>query len=103
MTHNQKKYVKTGAFIVEDIDLEQLESAARHSTLLQLADQTDAKVFALQDYNRLIDRLEKNDDLVALRTESHQFDPLLDFLLLLLLLSALLVAEWFLRRYHGSY
>jgi hypothetical protein len=102
-THNQKKYVKTGAFIVEDIDLEQLESAARHSTLLQLADQTDAKVFALQDYNRLIDRLEKNDDLVALRTESHQFDPLLDFLLLLLLLSALLVAEWFLRRYHGSY
>ncbi|NDE04584.1 MAG: hypothetical protein EB003_08055 [Flavobacteriia bacterium] len=102
-THNQKKYVKTGAFIVEDIDLEQLESAARHSTLLQLADQTDAKVFALQDYNRLIDRLEKNDDLVALRTESHQFDPLLDFLLLLLLLSALLVAEWFLRRYNGSY
>ena len=101
--HNQKKYSKTGAFIVEDIDLEQLESAARHSTLLQLADQTDAKVFALQDYNRLIDRLEKNDDLVALRTESHQFDPLLDFLLLLLLLSALLVAEWFLRRYNGSY
>jgi hypothetical protein len=40
---------------------------------------------------------------VALRTESHQFDPLLDFLLLLLLLSALLVAEWFLRRYNGSY
>jgi hypothetical protein len=101
--HNQKKYVKTGAFIVEDIDLEQLESAARHSTLYQLADQTAGKVYAIKDYKQLLSRLEKNEDLVALRTETHQFDPLLDFLLLFLLLSALLFAEWFLRRYHGSY
>ncbi|MEY4287704.1 MAG: hypothetical protein RL511_1793 [Bacteroidota bacterium] len=101
--HNQKKYVKTGAFIVEDIDLEQLESAARHSTLYQLANQTDAKVYPIKAYQQLLSRLEKNDDLVALRTETHQFDPLLDFILLFVLLSALLFAEWFLRRYHGSY
>ncbi len=101
--HNQKKYLKTGAFIVEDIDLEQLESAARHSTLYQLAAQTDAKVFDIKDYQKLISQLEKSEDLVALRTETHQFDPLLDYLLLFLLLSVLLIAEWFLRRYHGSY
>ena len=101
--HNQKKYTKTGAFIVEDIDLEQLESAARHSTLYQLAAQTDAKVYNIQDYNKLISRLEKSEDLVALRTETHQFDPLLDYIVLLLLLASLLLSEWFLRRYHGSY
>ena len=101
--HNQKKYTKTGAFIVEDIDLEQLESAARHSTLYQLAAQTDAKVYNIQDYNKLISRLEKSEDLVALRTETHQFDPLLDYIVLFLLLASLLLSEWFLRRYHGSY
>jgi hypothetical protein len=101
--HNQKKYVKSGAFIVEDIDLEQLESAARHTTLYQLAAQTDAKVFDIEAYKKLIAQLEKSDNLVALRTETHQFDPLLDYILLFLVLSALLIAEWFLRRYHGSY
>jgi hypothetical protein len=102
-THDQKKYTKTGAFIIEDIDLEQLESAARHSTLYQLANQTDAKVVALKDYKQLIAMLDKKEDLVALRSETHQFDPLLDYLLLFLILSGLLVAEWFLRRYHGAY
>lgn len=102
-SHNQKKYTKSGAFIVEDIDLEHLESAARHTTLYQLANQTDAKVFNLKAYQQLIRELAKQDDLVALRSENHQFDPLLDFLLLFLLLGALLTAEWFLRRYHGSY
>ena len=101
--HNQKKYVKTGAFIVEDINLEQLESSARHTTLYQLANQTDAKVLAIKDYNKLISLLDKKEDLVALRTETHQFDQLLDYLLLFFVLIGLLVAEWFLRRYHGSY
>jgi hypothetical protein len=101
--HNQKKYSKTGAFIVEDIDLEQLESAARHNTLYQLAAQTDAKVYPIQDYNKLITQLEKSEELVALRTETHQFDPLLDYMLLFLLLATLLLSEWFLRRFHGSY
>lgn len=101
--HNQKKYVKSGAFIVEDIDLEQLESAARHTTLYQLAAQTDAKVFDIKSYKKLISELEKSEDLVALRTETHQFDPLLDYIVLFLVLSALLITEWFLRRYHGSY
>ncbi len=98
-----KKYTKTGAFIVEDIDLEQLESAARHSTLYQLANQTDAKVVALKDYKQLIALLDKQEDLVALRSENHQIDPLLDYLLLFFVLIGLLVAEWFLRRYHGAY
>ncbi len=102
-THNQKKYTKTGAFIVEDIQLEQLEAAARHSTLFQLAAQTDAKVFDIEAYKKLIAQLEKSEEMVALRTETHQFDPLLDYLLLFFLLTALLLAEWFLRRYHGSY
>jgi hypothetical protein len=102
-THDQKKYVKTGAFVVEDIDLEQLESAARHTTLYQLANQTDAKVFGLKDFQQLINVLEKKEELVALRTENHEFNPLLDYLILFFFLLSILVAEWFLRRYHGSY
>ncbi|MFM7006529.1 MAG: hypothetical protein ACKOWX_04690 [Flavobacteriales bacterium] len=102
-THNQKKYTKSGAFIVEDIDLEQLESAARHTTLYQLANQTDAKVFNLKDFQQLIHALEKKEELVSLRTENHEFNPFLDYLILFFFSIGILVAEWFLRRYHGSY
>lgn len=101
--HNQKKYLKTGAFIVEDIDLEQIESSARHNTLYQLATQTEAKVFNVKDYQQLIKELQKSDDLVAQRIETHHFNPLLDYLLLFLLLLTTLFGEWFLRRYHGTY
>lgn len=102
-THNQKKYTKTGAFIIEDINLEQLESAARHATLYQLANQTDAKVLELKAYDKLISILDKKEDLLALRTETQQFDPLLDYLFLFFILFGFLVTEWFLRRYHGTY
>ena len=102
-SHNQKKYVKSGAFVVEDIQLEQLESAARHTTLYQLATQSNGKVYPLRAYDKLLQRIQQQKELVALRTETHQFDPLLDLLSLLLILVGLLVTEWFLRRYHGSY
>lgn len=102
-THNQKKYQKSGAFVVEDIQLEQLESAARHTTLYQLAEQSNGKVFPLRAYKKLIQSIQQQKELVALRSETHHFDPLLDLLSLLLILVGMLVTEWFLRRYHGSY
>lgn len=100
---NNKKFVKSGAFVVEDIELESLESAARHSTLYQLAAQNQGKVFPLKAYQRLINTLAKKNDLVDLRTESHHFDPLIDYQWLLLMILCLLSLEWFLRRYFGAY
>ncbi|MFM6964433.1 MAG: hypothetical protein ACKOWM_02580, partial [Sphingomonadales bacterium] len=76
---------------------------ARHTTLNQLAEQSNGKVYPLGAYDKLLQRIQQQKELVALRTETHQFDPLLDLLSLLLILVGLLVTEWFLRRYHGSY
>ncbi len=88
---------------MEDIELESLESAARHSTLYQLAAQNQGKVFPLKAYQKLINTLAKKNDLVDLRTESHHFDPLIDYQWLLLMILSLLFLEWFLRRYFGAY
>ena len=96
-------YVKTGKLIVEAIQLEQQESAARHATLKQLASQSGGAVFALRDYQSLLKQLQTNEDLVAVRSEIHQFDELNDLIWICLVLISLLAIEWFLRRYHGTY
>jgi hypothetical protein len=100
---NGKTYVKTGKLIVEAIQLEQQESAARHATLKQLASQSGGAVFALRDYQSLLKQLQTNEDLVAVRSEIHQFDELNDLVGICLVLLSLLATEWFLRRYHGTY
>jgi hypothetical protein len=102
-TVNGKTYVKTGKLIIEAIQLEQQESAARHATLKQLASQSGGAVFALQDYQSLLKQLQTNEDLVAVRSEIHQFDELNDLIWICLVLISLLAIEWFLRRYHGTY
>ncbi|MFM6945591.1 MAG: hypothetical protein ACKOWW_00465 [Flavobacteriales bacterium] len=98
-----KIYTKTGKLIVESIQLEQQESAARHATLQQLANQSGAKVFPLKSYQKLIQELENTEDIVAVRTETHQFKDLNDYLLILFVLFGLLTTEWFLRRFNGAY
>ncbi|MFM8595796.1 MAG: hypothetical protein ACKOBN_01725, partial [Flavobacteriales bacterium] len=89
--------------IVESIQLEQQESAARHATLKQLANQSGAKVFPLKSYQKLIQELENTGEIVAVRTETHQFKDLNDYILILFVLFGLLTTEWFLRRFNGAY
>ena len=100
---NGKIYNKTGKLIVESVQLEQQESAARHATLQQLANQSGGKVYALKAYQKLIKDLEANEDIVAVRSETHQFNELNDYIFILILLFGLLTTEWFLRRFYGAY
>ena len=100
---NGKIYNKTGKLIVESVQLEQQESAARHATLKQLANQSGGKVYALKAYQKLIKDLEANEDIVAVRSETHQFNELNDYIFILILLFGLLTTEWFSRRFYGAY
>jgi hypothetical protein len=100
---NGKIFVKSGKLIIEFIQLEQQESAARHATLEQLASQSGGKIYALKDYEKMIKALEANENLIAVRSETHQFKDLNDYLWVFLMLVGLLSMEWFLRRFNGAY
>lgn len=100
---NGKLFTKTGKMIVEAIDLERLETAARHSTLKQLSKQSSGAFQTLTNYRKLIDQIDANDALVAIRTERHQFDELNDLIGIFFVLLVLVSTEWFLRRFNGAY
>jgi hypothetical protein len=102
-TFNGKKYVKTGEFIVEEIQLEKLESFANHGTLKQLSKQSNGSFHAFSSYRSMLDELAKRNDIATVTYEDHTFDDLLDYLIAFALLFLMLAGEWFLRRYFGSY
>ncbi|MFN5911965.1 MAG: hypothetical protein ACK45H_11560 [Bacteroidota bacterium] len=102
-THDGKKHVRSGVFIVEDIDPESLANHADISVLNQLASATGGKVFPLQEYERLLDELSARGDITTMSYRESSFDGLIDFKFLFFLLLLLLAAEWFLRRWLGAY
>lgn len=100
---NGKSYKKSGSFIVEDIEIEKLETFANHGVMKQLAKQSNGKFYPLKNYQSLIDDIEKRQDITTMSFEETSFNKLIDYIMVLLLLFGCLAGEWFLRRYWGSY
>ena len=100
---NGKTYKKSGVFIVEDIELEKIETAANHGVLKQVAKQSNGKFYQLKDYQQLINDIDKRGDITTISFEETAFNKLLDYVVVILFLIILLASEWFLRRYLGSY
>jgi hypothetical protein len=100
---NGKKYRKSGVFIVEDIEIEKIETAANHGVMKQLAKQSNGSFYPLSDYQKLFKEIENRGDITTISYEETSFNKLIDYLTLLILIFTLLASEWFLRRYLGSY
>jgi hypothetical protein len=98
-----KDYTKDGDFIVEDISLEQSVNAANHGTLKQLAKQSAGNYYPFREYERALDQLEKRSDITSIERISTEFWDLLDSWFLMLLIAAIFILEWFLKRYFGAY
>lgn len=98
-----KKYVKSGVFVVEDIDIESIDTRANHSLLRQLSTNSNGAFYALADYRKLLIDLDQREDIVEMAYQDKAYDDLLDYVWLLILILALLSLEWFLRRRHGGY
>jgi hypothetical protein len=101
--HNGKKHKKNGTFVVEDIEIESLETVANHGLLNQISKNSNGQFYQLANYEKLLNDLEKREDIVEMSYEDSAFNDLLDYFWLLLLICLTLTAEWFLRRWNGSY
>ena len=98
-----KTYSKSGYFIVDDIQLEQNNSSANHSTLKQLSIQSNGKYRFLKEYEKTLTEIAARNDITAVEYEEKVFLSLIDLAWLMALLLILLSLEWFTRRYMGTY
>ncbi len=91
-----------GEFVVEELQLEALHAVADHNLLHQLASNTGSRLY----YPAQLQQLE--EDILAaeyrdLIYSSESLHDLVDLKWLFFVLLGLVVAEWFVRKYNGSY
>jgi hypothetical protein len=101
--YSGKKYTKTGSFVVENIDIEKLETRANHSLLRQISANTKGKFYLLKNQDQLIKDIKLRDDITSTSYQESSFDSLLDYFLLMLLVVLFLTIEWFVKRWNGLY
>jgi len=101
--HNGKDLNHKGSFTVQAVELEQYDLTARHDILHLMADKYGGKVYATTDVSTIADELKVSDKIKPIAYYTNHTKNILNLKWIFGLLALLLVLEWFLRRYFGSY
>lgn len=97
------KLVFEGKFEVQPVQLELYETTANHGLLKLLAQSTSGQMVYKDEMDKLHDLVVSSDRLKPVLYQSNITQPVINLKWLFFLLLALLSAEWFMRRYYGSY
>jgi len=98
-----KYHQKNGEFIVKQSFIEQAEVRANHELLQQMATLTDGSFHLLKNYDKLINELKNRKDFNSVSYQESSFKELIEYFNIFIIIVVLLIAEWFFRRYLGSY
>lgn len=99
---NGKKYTATGSFVVEELQLEDMNLVANHALLNTLAQNTKGQLLTPQELEQLPQLLKQRDDIKTVIYSHTKYTELLNLPLLFILLVLLLGAEWITRKYFGE-
>ncbi len=92
-----------GSFVVTALNLEDINTVANHQILNRLSYLTGGKSISPAETASLAELISSREDMKPVTYTRKRYTDLLNFYPLLLLIIGLLGAEWFLRKYHGSY
>jgi hypothetical protein len=98
-----KVYQENGEFSVAEVVTESLNLVADHNLMHNLAARHNGVMLYPAEMNKLPELLKERDDIAAISYTRKQFDDVINLLWVLLLILALLAAEWFLRKRAGAY
>jgi hypothetical protein len=96
-------FTEQGTFTVLSSDLELEQTTADHRLLMNLSELHDGAFFTASEIERLTETLQQRTDLKPVRMSVVDYFSLVNIPLLLFALLLLLFAEWFLRKFFGSY
>lgn len=92
-----------GAFSVNAMQLEALQTTANHQLLKKLANQSNGDFFLPENIQLLTDKILNLENIKPRLYESVKTRPIINLLGLFFLLMALLSIEWFARKWFGAY
>lgn len=92
-----------GRFNVQPIQLELFETTANHSVLRQLSAKFGGETVFLAQLASIVEKIKNNQTVKPVIYQTTKTNPLINLKWIFALLAFMLAAEWFLRRYFGSY
>lgn len=97
-----KREIANGEFLVLEQNMESRNLTADFGLLRKLAESTEGGFYKEGDFNKLVDDLALKPVAATIHTEEN-FNPLINIKLVFFLLLLLVSAEWFARKFAGSY
>ena len=97
-----KSFTERGEFVVNALQLEQLQLTANHDLLKQIATKSGGAYFHLSQMEALQNQLLNTDYKGIIHSDADR-SPLINSIWVMLLIAGLLSAEWGLRKFLGGY
>ncbi len=98
-----KSYEDKGRFSVQSIQLENFDLTARHGVLKSLSEKYGGKMIYPSEMDALASEIVESDALKPVIFQSSKTQSIMHLRWLFFVLAGLLILEWFIRRYMGSY
>jgi hypothetical protein len=102
-TFNGQALSYEGRFSVQPIQLELFETTANHAVLRALSAKFGGETVFPAQLASIADKIKNNQTVKPVIYQTTTTNPLINLKWIFALLALLLTAEWFLRRYFGSY
>lgn len=102
-TYNGQPYQAAGQFSIRPIDIELQRTAADHSLLYQMAEQTGGEVFYPAEWESLAQAISEREDVKPLLRDKYSTEAIINLKWLFFVVLFLLAVEWFVRKYNGAY
>ena len=102
-TWNKKAHSAEGIFGVEAIDMESNNLLADHNLLRNMSDQSGGTSYNMSTITALEAQLQQDNTSKPIIYQHLDIKPLLNEKILFFIIALLLLVEWFLRRFWGSY
>ena len=96
-----KSFTASGSFMVEDLQLEAINTVADHSLLATLSASTGGEMVDAHNSDRIATLLRERDDMKTVVYSEISYSDMLNLPLVLVLIILLLAAEWVVRKYNG--
>jgi hypothetical protein len=99
---NAKAEIVSGQFLVKEQNIEPLNTVADFGLLKRLSQASGGKFYQLKNWNLLLSDFKKTEPKELIHSE-ESFNPLIELKWFFFLMLLFVSAEWFSRKYLGSY
>lgn len=102
-TIDQKSTRKQGSISVQSVNIEAANTQADHHLLYNISDKTGGEMRRLSQSSEIVKLIKENQQIKAVAHTEQKSYSIIHNKLLFFLIAALLIAEWFIRKYAGTY